>query len=74
MAQRKRPEYGPEVVERLVRAKQRRDSAVTAASEAYEDALLDAFESGMTYRSIAEAVAGSHTTLTEQIKSARARR
>lgn len=74
MAQRKRPDFGPEVVERLSRAKARRDETLAMATEAYEDALLDAFESGMTYRNIAETVAGSHTTLTESIKNARARR
>ena len=74
MAQRKRPDFGPEVVERLARAKQRRDETMTLATQAYEDALLDAFESGMTYNHIAETVAGSHTTLTQSIKNARARR
>lgn len=74
MAQRKRPDFGPEVVERLARAKERRDDAVSVATHMYEDALLDAFDSGMTYREINDAVAGSHTTLTQQIKSARARR
>ena len=73
MAQRKRPDFGPEVVERLERAKARRDEAVTTANEVYEDALLDAFDSGMTYREINDTVAGSHTTLTQQIKNARAR-
>ncbi len=74
MAQRKRPDFGPDVVERLARAKARRDEAVSVATHVYEDALLDAFESGMTYREINDTVAGSHTTLTQQIKSARSRR
>ena len=74
MAQRRRPDFGPEVVEQLAGAKARRDEAVSVATHAYEDALLDAFESGMTYREINETVAGSHTTLTQQIKNARARR
>lgn len=74
MAQRKRPDFGPEVVERLARAKERRDEAVSVANQVYEDALLDAFDSGMTYREINDAVAGSHTTLTQQIKSARSRK
>ncbi|MGJ9424003.1 hypothetical protein [Aeromicrobium sp. CF3.5] len=74
MAQRKRPDFGPEVVERLAHAKARRDDAVSAATHVYEDALLDAFDAGMTYREINDTVAGSHTTLTQQIKNARARR
>lgn len=73
MAQRKRPDFGPEAVDRLARAKQRRDEAVALATEAYEDALLDAFESGLTYNDIAHTVAGSHATLAKSIKNARAR-
>jgi hypothetical protein len=74
MAQRKRPDFGPEVVERLARAKQRRDEAVALATEMYEDALLDAFESGLTYHDIADTVAGSHATHAKAIRHARSRR
>ncbi len=74
MAQRKRPDFGPEVVERLARAKQRRDEAVAMTTQVYEDALLDAFESGLTYNDIAATVGGSHATLAISIKNARARR
>ncbi len=74
MAQRKRPVFGPEVVQRLARAKQHRDEAVDLATEIYEDALLDAFESGLTYNDIAATVGGSHATLAVSMKNARARR
>jgi hypothetical protein len=74
MAQRKRPDFGPDVVQRLTRAKQHRDEAVAMASTVYEDALFDAFESGMTYQDIAATVGGSHATLAAAIKAARARR
>ncbi len=74
MAQRKRPGFGPEVVERLASSRRRRDEAVAWATEVYEDALLDAFESGLTYNDIADTVAGSHATLAQSIKNARARR